>query len=223
MGKGILNGYTGIIISINVIAFVAYMILSYIYGPVAMGYLFSLQPSMILQGRHLWTFITSMFLHAGIGHLVANMISLVFIGGFIEKLIGKKRFLYIYFIGGFVASIFFVVLAGYFGTSELGARFFGSPNSLAVGASGAIFALGGLLAILIPRMKVLVFFIIPMQMWMAMIGLTFFMWLFSASLELPIGNTAHFGGLLVGVIYGVYLKIKYPKKTQMISRYFGGN
>jgi membrane associated rhomboid family serine protease len=62
-----------------------------------------------------------------------------------------------------------------------------------------------------------------MQMWMAMVGLTFFMWLFSASLELPIGNTAHLGGLLLGVAYGIYLKVKYPRKTQMISRYFGGN
>jgi uncharacterized protein len=223
MRRGIFNGYTGIIVAINVIAFIVYLILAYIYDYVPVTHFLALQPFMILQGRYFWTFITSMFLHAGVGHLIANMISLVFIGGFIEKLIGKKRFLYLYFIGGFVASLFFVILAGYFGTSELGVRFFGSPNSLAVGASGAIFALGGLLAVLIPRMKVLVFFIIPMQMWIAMIGLTFFMWLFSASLALPIGNTAHLGGLIVGVIYGVYLKIKYPRKTQMISRYFGGN
>jgi membrane associated rhomboid family serine protease len=38
--------------------------------------------------------------------------------------------------------------------------------------------------------------------------------------ELPIANSAHFGGLLVGLLYGLYLKIKYPKKTAIISRYF---
>lgn len=221
MANGIFKGYTGIILLANVFAFLIYLILSYIYGPVPISHLLALQPFMILQGRYLWTFITSMFLHAGLGHLIANMISLVFIGGFIEKLLGKKRFLYIYFIGGFVASLFFVVLAGFLGTTALGERLFGSPMSLAVGASGAIFALGGLLAVLIPRMKVLVFFIIPLPMWIAMLCLTFVMWIFSASLSLPIGNTAHLGGLIVGVIYGLILKFKYPKKTKMISQYFG--
>lgn len=222
MGKGIFNGYTGIIVVVNVLAFLIYAILSYIYGPLTIAHLLAIQPFMVLSGRYLWTFFTSMFLHASIGHLIANMFSLIFIGGFVEKLIGKKRFLYLYFVGGIIASLFFVILAGYFGNSEIGARFFGTPLSMAVGASGAIFALGGLLAVLIPKMKVLVFFIIPTQMWIAMIGLTFVMWLFSASLDLPIGNTAHIGGLLVGVAYGVYLKIRYPRKTKMISQYFGG-
>lgn len=222
MGRGIFNGYTGIIILVNFVAFVIYAILTYIYGSVAVDHMLAIQPYMILQGKRLWTFVTSMFLHVGLGHLMANMISLIFVGGFIEKLIGKKRFLYVYFVGGFIASVFFVLFAGLLGTTPLGERFFGNPLSLAMGASGAIFAVMGLLAVLIPKMKVLVFFIIPMPMWAAIIGLTFVMWLFSASLSLPIGNTAHLGGLIVGVIYGIYLKWKYPHKTKMISQRFGG-
>lgn len=222
MRRGIFNSYTGIIVVINIVAFLAYIIFAYIYGPLTINYLLALQPFMILQGKHLWTFITSMFLHAGVWHLAANMISLIFIGGFVEKIIGKKRFLYLYFIGGIIASLFFVVFAGVLGSTSMGARLFGDPMSLAVGASGAIFALGGLLAVLTPKMKVLAFFIIPLPMWAAMIFLTFVMWLFSASLYLPVGNTAHFGGLLVGVVYGIYLRYKYPKKTSMISQYFGG-
>ncbi|MEI7719428.1 MAG: rhomboid family intramembrane serine protease [archaeon] len=222
MGRGIFNGYTGIIVIINVVAFLVYLILQAIFGPVYIDHLLAIQPFLILQGRYLWTFVTSMFLHVNLGHLFANMVSLIFVGGFIEKLIGKKRFLYVYFIGGFVASLFFVFLASFFGTSALGERFFGNTMLLAMGASGAIFALMGLLAVLIPKMKVLVFFVIPMPMWAAMIGLTFVLWIFSATLSLPIGNTAHLGGLLVGVVYGIYLKIKYPKKTKMISQYFGG-
>ncbi|HDL02289.1 MAG TPA: rhomboid family intramembrane serine protease, partial [Candidatus Pacearchaeota archaeon] len=93
-------------------------------------------------------------------------------------------------------------------------------NVYAVGASGAIFALGGLLAVLTPRLPVLVFFVIPMPMWAAMGFLMFGLWALSLGLGLPIGNTAHLGGLIVGLGYGFYLKRKYPKKTQMISRYF---
>jgi membrane associated rhomboid family serine protease len=93
-------------------------------------------------------------------------------------------------------------------------------NIYAVGASGAIFGLGGLLAVLTPRLPVLVMFIIPMPMWLAMVVLMFGLWAVSLAAGLPIGNIAHLGGLLVGLSYGVYLKKKYPRKTKMISRYF---
>ncbi|VVB79651.1 Rhomboid protease GlpG [uncultured archaeon] len=219
MDRSFFKNYTGILILINVAVFFVFLIWSYFSGPEVFTS-FALQPSQILQGKHLWTIITSMFLHASLGHLVANMLSLIFLGGFVERLIGKKRYIWLYFIGGFVASMFFVLFAGVFGVSPFGAKLFGSPESLAVGASGAIFALGGLLAVLTPRLKVLVFFVIPTSMWVAMIGLTFLMWLISLGLPLNIGNTAHLGGLVAGVAYGFYLKYKYPKKTSMIARYF---
>lgn len=220
MRKGIFKGYTGIIILINLFVFLAYLFIAYFFSPEIIRFL-AIQPAIILRGKMLWTILTSMFTHIEIWHLFANMVSLIFIGGFVEKIIGNKRFLWLYFIGGIIASLFFVILAGIFGDTTWGARLFGSPETFAVGASGAIFALGGLLAVLTPKMKVLVFFIIPVQMWIAMVILTFVMWLFSFSLSLPIGNTAHLGGLIVGVAYGIYLKYKYPKKTKMISRYFG--
>ena len=153
-------------------------------------------------------------------HLLFNMITLMFIGSFVERLVGKKRFLSLYFLGGLIASLTFVILAYFFGTTDVGIKLFSSPETFAVGASGAIFALGGLLAVLTPKMKVLVMFIIPMPMWMAMIGLVFVIWAISLGLPLGVGNTAHFGGLMSGIVYGFYLRRKYPRKTRMISRYF---
>jgi membrane associated rhomboid family serine protease len=135
-------------------------------------------------------------------------------------LIGKKRFLWLYLIAGIFAGLLFVVLAGFFGNSDFGAKLFGSPLTYAVGASGAIFALAGLLAVLTPRLNFLLFFIIPLPAWIAVILAMVIMWVASASLGLPIGNTAHLGGLLIGLGYGFYLKRKYPRKTAMISRYF---
>ena len=220
MRKGILSTYTAWIIIANIVAFFLFSIFISIYGGDAGVSYFALQPASILAGQKLWTFLTSMFLHANLTHLLVNMLSLFFIGTFVEKLIGKKRYIALYFGGGLVAGVFFVALAGFFGNSDWGIRIFGSPMTYAVGASGAIFCLGGLLAILTPRMPVLVFFVIPMPMWAAMIGMLGVLWILSATAGLPIGNLAHLGGLLTGVFYGFYLKQKYPKKTQMIARYF---
>jgi len=211
MRKQIFATYTGIIILINVIAFMLFFILIGAIGQDKAVSLLALQPAAAIAGKNLWTFLTSMFMHAGLGHLFVNMISLMFIGSFVERLIGKKRFLGLYMISGLFAGLFFVWIA-WLTKSDL--------SIFAVGASGAIFALGGLLAVLTPRLPVLVFFILPMPMWLAMIALMGILWIASLSLGLPIGNVAHLGGLLIGVGYGFYLKYKYPRKTKMISRYF---
>ena len=171
----------------------------------------ALKPANILQGKNLWTLLTSMFMHGGFSHLFVNMISLMFIGNFVEKIIGRKRYLWFYLVSGLVASLAFVFLALIF-KAEL--------NIYAVGASGAIFALGGLLMILTPKLPVLVFFIIPMPMWIAMLFLLFGLWILSFAAGLPIGNTAHFGGLVAGVIFGVYLRQKYRRKVAMLNRMF---
>jgi uncharacterized protein len=171
----------------------------------------ALMPSIILAGERLWTFLTSMFMHGGFTHLFVNMMSLVFIGNFVEKLVGKKRFIWLYLSGGVFASLFFILIAA-LTDSDL--------NVYAVGASGAIFALGGLLAVMTPRLPVLVFFVLPMPMWAAMGFLVFALWGLSLGLGLPIGNVAHLGGLLIGLGYGSYLRWRYPRKTGMIARHF---
>ena len=209
--RGIFSTWTGKIIVANVVTFLGFLILQNFIDPNQAVSLVALMPSMILAGEGLWTFVTSMFMHAGFGHLFVNMISLMFIGGFVEKLIGKKRFLGLYFASGLFAGLFFVLIALATGTDL---------NVYAVGASGAIFGLGGLLAVLTPKLPVLVFFIIPMPMWAAMGFLIVVLWMLSLGLGLPIGNVAHLGGLIVGLGYGFYLKQKYPRKTKMISRHF---
>jgi len=212
MGRqGFLSTYTGMIIAANVVFFIGALVLINSIGDINAFSFIALMPATVLGGHNLWTFLTSMFMHAGFGHLLVNMISLMFIGSFVEKLVGKKRFIGLYFIGGLFAGVLFVLIAFFTGMDL---------NVYAVGASGAIFALGGLLAVLTPRLPVLVFFIIPMPMWAAMGVLMFGLWALSLGLGLPIGNTAHLGGLIVGLGYGFYLKKKFPRKTKMISKYF---
>ena len=205
--------YTSILIFANVVVFILALTLMNLLDEMTVFSWIALMPSTILAGHGIWTFVTSMFMHAPntLFHLFANMVSLMFIGNFVEKLIGKKRFISLYFIGGLFAGVFFVLIAFLTGSNL---------NVYAVGASGAIMALGGLLAVLTPKLPVLVFFVIPMPMWAAMGFLMFGLWALSIGLGLPIGNIEHLGGLIVGLSYGFHLRKKYPGKTKMISRYF---
>jgi len=113
----------------------------------------ALKPNSFFSGSY-WTLFTSMFSHIFLYHLFFNMISLFFIGNFLEKIIGRKKYLWFYLASGIFAGLFFAILSFYFGNSILGAKIFVNPAIPSVGASGAIFGIAGLLAILTPNMKV---------------------------------------------------------------------
>ena len=69
----------------------------------------ALDPFYILKLTSLWTFITSIFAHAGIFHLLINMFSLFFVGRLVEKLLGRKRYFWFYLISGIFAGLTFVI------------------------------------------------------------------------------------------------------------------
>ena len=211
---------TAKIIIANVIFFLLFYIFSLFFGYGFMIDNIAINAERILEGKKIWTFLTHFFMHGGITHLFVNMVSLASIGILVEKIIGKKRYFWFYFISGVVAALFFVILSGFFGYGKIGEAIFGNPNTYAVGASGAIFALAGLLSVLIPKMKVLIFFIIPMPLWLGITSLLVLFWILSIVGGLPIGNSAHLGGLIAGLFYGFYLKYKFPNKTKMIRRIF---
>ena len=174
----------------------------------------ALQPAAFLQGEYVWAIITNMFMHAGVWHLAMNMLSLVFLGGFLEKIIGKKRFLLFYLAAGIFAGLFFVLTSYLFNTDM---------NAMAVGASGAIFGVAGLIAVLTPKLPVYIMFIpIATPMWLAVIIILGILWLISATAGLPIGNTAHLGGLIAGLIYGFYLRTKHKRKIRLLNKMLVG-
>jgi len=215
----------GWLIIINVVAFIAELI-AYFISEKSFEYI-ALKPETILQGQNLWTLLTHMFVHDPTPsnlfmHLIINMIVLYSLGNLCEKIIGKKRFFWFYILSGLFAGILSVVLAGFFGTTAIGARIFGSPDIFMVGASGAIFAIAGLYVILLPRLKFMIiflpFFSLPAYV---MIPLVLFgVWLITIATGAPIGNVAHFGGFLAGIIYGIYLRKKYKRKIIALQRMF---
>jgi len=263
------RSFTSLLIMINVVAFFFFLLFMSLNSNLIDS--IALNPENVVTGKSSWTIFTSMFMHAGIFHLFVNMISLFFLGSLVERVIGRKRFLWFYLLAGLLGSLFFVGFA-YLGQSvPRGDFLFGSIGDYAVGASGAIFGLLGILAVLLPRKEiylimgqiiviVLQFAITPfvseslggtinlfstmliflmifamfspnpnfrklamslkLQFWITPIVAIVPLVFVGFFVKLPIGNTAHFGGLVAGLIYGFYLRKKYSRKIKTLNKMF---
>lgn len=174
--------FTYILIALNVVVYILtrvsedLLVLLIQYNP------------LILQGQY-WRLFTSMFLHdpTNILHIALNMLSLFFVGRFVEILFGKWRYLLIYFLAGLGGNILYLILSP------------GGPPSL--GASGAIFGVFGALG---------VFYLLNRR---AMGPGMLSNWLLWLTLNLVLGFAggasinmlAHVGGLVVGMIVAFLL------------------
>lgn len=146
-----------------------------------------------------WLLVTSIFLHGSASHLIFNMFALVLFGLILEKFIGSKRFLLIFFVSGVIANIASLVY----------------PSSL--GASGAVYGIIGALAAIRPRMIVWTYGV-PMPM---VVAALFYLALDLGGLFFPsnIANAAHIAGLIVGVTIGMTMRDpgrKQPEKQERL-------
>lgn len=135
----------------------------------------------------IWRFFTAMFLHGDIAHLLYNMLALFFFGMILEKLIGSKKFLLVYFSSGIIANLISI-------------NFYSSS----LGASGAIFGIIGALIIIRPGLSVFAFGL-PMPMFIAGI-----LWAIGDIIGIfvpsGIANIAHLSGMVVGLLLGALFK-----------------
>ena len=167
---------------------------------------FALYPATV--AKEPWTLVTSMFLHGGFDHIVFNMFSLFFFGIYLNQIIGEKELLKVYFAGGIFGGILFSFSALFLGIPS-------SPYASAIGASGAIFALGGALAVLRPKMMVFILPIpVPMPLWMSVFGFMLLLSFFPG-----IAWQGHIGGLIVGALYGRWYKKKEPLTGHLYGMY----
>ncbi len=135
-----------------------------------------------------WTLVTYMFTQADFWHLLTNMLTLYFFGSFLNRIAGMRNFLIVYFAGGIVGGLFVLCLS--------------APYAATIGASGAVFALGGALAIVAPKVSVFIFPIpVPMPLWIAVVIGFLILLPFSF-----ISWQGHLGGLLFGLLAGLYLR-----------------
>ena len=145
--------------------------------------------SLIQEYRQYYRLFTCMFLHFGLEHLGYNMLILYFVGGHLERAVGKLRFLLIYVIGGVGASF-----CSYY------VDVLHDEAIVSAGASGAIFAtLGGLIWILILNRGRLEEISLRKLVLMALLCLYY------GFVSTGVDNTAHIGGFLLGFLIAVFL------------------
>jgi membrane associated rhomboid family serine protease len=151
----------------------------------------------VLEGE-VWRLLTPLLLHSGIMHLFGNMLVLFFTASRLEERYGSREIVLLYLASGLVSSLIYM-LAQVAGIAD---------TARAVGASGAVFGVLIVYAFHYPRQQVLLFFVIPMPVWLLAT-----LWVgfdaLSATGELvnpnaPRGRTAYFahlGGALFGLLY----------------------
>lgn len=141
----------------------------------------------------LLTLLTSMFLHAGLFHLLGNMLYLWIFGNNIEDRLGPVRFILFYLASGVAASLTHIL-------AQPGSRI---PM---IGASGAIAGVLGAYAVLFPRARVktlifLVFYIDVVPVPAAIVlGLWFLAQLLNVGMGGGVAWFAHIGGFLAGIL-----------------------
>ncbi|AHF99787.1 rhomboid family protein [Halostagnicola larsenii XH-48] len=172
---------------------------------------------------YVWTWVTSVFAHSpffiigaqgpegSIFHIVFNSIVIFFFGPLVERYIGSRDFAILFVVSGVLAGI------GQVGLASL----LGEPSSV-LGASGAALAIIGVVTILNPDLRVYLFFVLAMPIWVLAAGTVAISMLFIV-LGSPgaggIAHGAHLVGLLIGLAYGEYLKrtrnFRVPSQIQM--------
>jgi rhomboid protease GluP len=143
--------------------------------------------SFVLAGHH-WGIIIALFLHAGIFHLVFNMLCLFWLGRLLERICGPFITTAIYLVGGFSASRFSLIW---------------HPHQVSVGASGAIFCTAGVLITVLSDKKLKLAkkqAILTCVIVLVVYGLI-------AGLMPRIDNTAHLSGLILGILFGLILAL----------------
>ncbi|MFP4118076.1 MAG: rhomboid family intramembrane serine protease [Candidatus Woesearchaeota archaeon] len=171
--------FTVIIISINVVMFVASL-----FFPSAWISMLGISPLNLFEGRW-YTLITAGFLHADAAHLLGNMIFLLVFGRVLERRLGSTKTALIYFGALIISGVFSNLVYFIMGVDILG-----------IGASGALM---GLVAagMLLDPFYITYFFVFPLPImvvgWTAIYSdITGIL----TPMDTNIGHMAHMGGFL---------------------------
>lgn len=200
---------TKALLIINLAILVIEILLTPPTQPLAFRKWFSFTVEDGIFGGQIWRLLSFQFLHGDFGHLISNSIGLFFFGPHIERWMSSRPFLIFYLLCGVAGALFYTLLyfiPGIFDNVH--------PASTMVGASAGLFGILAAFYHVAPNARVLLFFVIPMQMKTLAIGYfcleiiaVLFNWHNAG------GSAGHLGGALLGLLI-----LKNAKAKELLIR-----
>lgn len=150
-----------------------------------------------VSGGAYWQVLTSAFSHENVLHLGFNMLALYFLGPMLEQVLGRVRFLAVYFVSAFTASAAVMLLS--------------NPNSQTLGASGSIFGLMGALVVVAFKVKA------DLRQILFWLGLNLVFTFYNTG---SISWQGHLGGLIGGALTAAII-VYAPRKRREVIQWTG--
>ena len=150
-----------------------------------------------VSGGAYWQVLTSAFSHENVLHLGFNMLALYFLGPMLEQVLGRLRFLAVYFVSAFTASAAVMLVS--------------NPNSQTLGASGSIFGLMGALVVVAFKVKA------DLRQILFWLGLNLVFTFYNTG---SISWQGHLGGLLGGALTAAII-VYAPRKRREVIQWTG--
>jgi membrane associated rhomboid family serine protease len=202
-GPGALTPAIKALIIANVAVFLATLVLPE-QASVQIVRTFGFQPNAVLTQFSFWQFVTYMFLHGGIGHLLFNMLGLWMFGTELERMWGTRFFTKYYLVTGIGAAA--ITLAWSLTPLRAADELY---YSLMIGASGAVYGVLLAYGLAFPNRPIYLYFLFP-------IPAKYFVMIVGAIAYLStatgdgggVAHTAHLGGLVVGYLYLKGLRLR---------------
>ena len=180
------NELTVALMLVNVLVFIALSIFGSTTDASYMARHGAMYSSYLITNKEFYRLFTCMFMHFGFIHLASNMLALILIGGQVEEILGKPKYLFLYMMSGLFASFVSCVTS-----------FLTRSGVVSAGASGAIFGLiGALFAIVIKNKGKYKDLTVPRIAFLVAYSL------YSGFTGGGVDNAAHIGGLIMGLIIG---------------------
>jgi len=172
-----------------------------------------------ILGFQLWRLVSYQFLHAGLFHILFNMLILFYLGRMMESYLGSKRFLAFYLISGVGGALLYLILwmlGAMVGNPNIPFLLQTGPDTPLVGASSGIFGILVGVAIIAPDKRIHMIFppisVTVRALALVLIGIALFRVMVGGPNDG--GEAAHLGGALLG-----FLLVKNPGWLNFADRF----
>lgn len=189
-GPGPLSPALKALIGINVAVFMLQLVAPWLTWSLGM------MPAAVIGQLRIWQLVTYMFVHAGLFHILFNMLTLWMFGTELERIWGTRYFLKYYFvtgIGAAVLTVFFSLLP-----FQVAAAL---RHSVVIGASGAVYGLLLAYALYFPDRPIYMYMVFPMPAKYFVILMGVIAFYSSLADHSGVANATHLGGLVVGYLF----------------------